>query len=327
MKPLIDRFDRVHKSLRISVTDRCNLRCTYCMPVEGVPCAPREELLSFEEITRVVRVASRLGMDRIRLTGGEPLLRRDLSVLIGMLKAETDVADIALTTNALLLSRHAEALARSGLDRINISLDSLRPDRFAQVTRWGVLEKTWEGIEAAVAAGLTPIKINTLLLAGFNEDEVDDWLALTREKDIDVRFMELMPIGEGARMTEKGEYVNLTALKDRLVKTRGLIPAEKGVGNGPARYWKVPGGLGKIGFITPLSNGYCNTCSRMRLTSTGELRACLAVDKHIDLGEAIRADDEARIEEGLRTALWGKAAGHEWKDGEFTEIGMSTVGG
>jgi GTP 3',8-cyclase len=327
MIALQDRFGRVHTSLRISVTDRCNLRCTYCMPVVGVPCAPREELLSFEEITRVVRVSSRLGMDRIRITGGEPLLRRELHKLITMLKSETDVADIALTTNALLLDRQAEALAGSGLDRINISLDSLRPERFEKITRWGMLEQVFKGIEAATNAGMTPIKINTLLLRGFNEDEVEDWLAITREREIHVRFMELMPIGEGGKLFDRGEYLNLTDLKDRLVETHGLEPADRGVGNGPARYYRLPGAPGKVGFITPLSNSYCDTCSRMRLTSTGALRACLAEDKHIDIAEAIRANDESAIEAGLRQALIQKPAGHQWRNGEYTEIGMSTLGG
>lgn len=327
MKQLQDRFGRVHNAMRISVTDKCNLRCHYCMPVTGVECAPRERLLTFEQIVQTVQVANRLGIDRIRITGGEPLLRRDLPRLIGMLKRETDSANISLTTNALMLEKYAGPLAEAGLDRINISLDSLRPDRFEKITRFGVLETVWRGIEAASKAGLRPIKINTLLLSGFNEDEVEDWIKLTMENDISVRFMELMPIGEGAKMADIGGYLNLTSLKDRLVETHGLAPVSGDGGNGPARYYAVPGARGTLGFITPLSNKYCDTCSRMRLTSTGELRACLAHDEHVDISEAIRAGDEARIEAGFVRAVGNKVAGHNWESGQITQIGMSQVGG
>lgn len=327
MKQLQDRFGRVHNALRISVTDKCNLRCHYCMPVTGVKCAPKDQLLTFEQIVKTVQVANRLGVDRIRITGGEPLLRRDLPRLIGMLKRETDSANISLTTNALTLEKHAQALAEAGLDRINVSLDSLRPDRFEKITRFGVLETVWRGIEAASKAGMKPIKINTLLLSGFNEDEVEDWIKLTMENDISVRFMELMPIGEGAKMAEIGGYLNLTALKDRLIETHGLAPVSTESGNGPARYYAVPGALGTLGFITPLSNKYCDTCSRMRLTSTGELRACLAHDEHVDISQAIRAGDEAAIEAGFLAAVGNKVAGHNWESGQITQIGMSKLGG
>lgn len=327
MKELTDSYGRIHRSLRISVTDRCNLRCQYCMPAEGLACAPRSELLTFEEITFAVDVAVSMGVDRVRITGGEPLLRRDLADLIGMLKSQTDVADIAMTTNALLLDRHAPALAEAGLDRINISLDSLRPDRFEKITRHGALKRAWKGIDAAIDAGLGPLRINTLLLAGFNEDEVDDWLELTREHPIDVRFMELMPIGEGAELTRLGEYVDLTALKDRLVEERGLVAAEVSVGNGPARYWRVPDGKGRVGFITPISNSYCDSCSRMRLTSMGELRACLAADEQVDIRPALRSGDRRAVEEGFRKALAEKAAGHHWRSGQVTQTGMSALGG
>ncbi len=327
MKQLQDRFGRVHNAMRISVTDKCNLRCHYCMPVTGVKCAPKDQLLTFEQIVKTVQVANRLGVDRIRITGGEPLLRRDLPKLIGMLKRETDSANISLTTNALMLEKYADALAEAGLDRINVSLDSLRPDRFEKITRFGVLETVWKGIEAATKAGLKPIKINTLLLKGFNEDEVEDWLKLTMENDISVRFMELMPIGEGVKMAGIGSYLNLTDLKDRLVETHGLAPVTTESGNGPARYYAVPGALGTVGFITPLSNKYCDTCSRMRLTSTGELRACLAHDEHVDISEAIRAGDDAAIEAGFMAAIGNKVAGHNWENGQVTKIGMSQVGG
>ena len=327
MNLLIDSFGRTHRSLRISVTDRCNLRCRYCMPAAGLPFAPRDELLSFEEITFAVDVAVSLGIDRVRITGGEPLLRRELSKLIAMLDEHTGVVDIAMTTNGLLLERYADSLAQSGLNRINISLDSLEPERFTEITRHGILEDVWEGIEAASRAGLSPIRINALLLEGFNDDEVEDWLALTKKHSIDVRFMELMPIGEGAELGRLGEYLNLTSLRQRLVEERGLEPADPELGNGPARYWREPGAKGRIGFITPMSNSYCDTCSRMRLTSKGELRACLAYDEHVDISEALRAGDREATVAGFRRAVAEKPAGHQWHDGEITKTGMSVLGG
>lgn len=322
-----DSFGRVHRSLRVSVTDRCNLRCTYCMPAGGVLCAPRGELLGFEEILLAVQVACSLGINRIRITGGEPLLRPDLAELVGLLRREAPVEDLALTTNGVLLDRHAEDLAAAGLDRVNVSLDSLRPDRFEAVTRFGVLEQAWRGVEAAAEAGLSPLRINTLLLAGVNDDEVEGWLELSRRHEIDVRFMELMPIGEGAEQTEAGRFVNLTELRERLVEEAGLSPVEKGRGNGPARYYRLPDGKGRVGFITPLSNPYCDTCSRMRLTSTGALRACLAFDDHVSVREALRAGDEEGVREGFLQALREKPAGHQWRAGAVTEAGMSALGG
>ena len=327
MSQAVDTFGRIHKSLRISVTDRCNLRCQYCMPVEGVSCARREELLTFEEIVFVVDVATSLGVDRIRITGGEPLLRRNLTTLIRQLKEDTDVVDVAMTTNGLLLSRHVAALAEAGLDRVNISLDSLRPDRFRKITRHGLLKTAWSGVEAAIEAGFSPLRINALLLRGFNDDEVDQWLELTTTMAVDVRFMELMPIGEGAKANSLGTYMDLTQLRRRLAEQKGLVPAEVEVGNGPARYWKLPGAPGRVGFITPLSDSYCNSCSRMRLTSTGQLRACLAADRNFDLSAAIRDGDREAVRAGFMQALKNKPAGHRWRNGQVTRAEMSALGG
>ena len=327
MTGLVDSFGRQHQSLRVSVTDRCNLRCRYCMPAAGLPFAARDELLTFEEITFCVDVAISIGVDRVRITGGEPLLRREVWKLVEMLHTQTDVVDLALTTNGLLLHKYAESLAEAGLDRINISLDSLDPERFTRITRHGLLEDAWRGIEAASDAGLAPIRINTLMLDGFNDDEVDHWLELVYERPVDVRFMELMPIGEGAELGRLGKYLNLTSLRQRLVEEKGLVPADPEIGNGPARYWRKPGAAGRIGFITPMSNSYCDTCSRMRLTSKGELRACLAYDDHVDIRSAIRAGDRAGVVAGFRRAVERKPAGHKWRSGQVTQTGMSALGG
>jgi cyclic pyranopterin phosphate synthase len=265
----------------------------------------------------------------VRVTGGEPLLREDLPTLVRMIRARTGVRDISLTTNGVLLDRHAEALARAGLDRVNISLDSLEPGRFAEITRFGALDDVWRGVRAADDAGLRPIKINTLLLDGFNDDEIDAWLDLTRERDITVRFMELMPMGRDA-LADVGDYLDLTALRERLERTHGLRPARPGeahIGNGPARYWRLPGARGTVGFITPISHGYCGTCSRLRMTCTGELRACLAHDRHVGLAHAARRGDDDAIEAALRWAVGDKPFGHHWPDGQHTDTGMSELGG
>lgn len=324
---LVDRCGRPVKSLRVSVTDRCNLRCTYCMPAEGIPHAPKAQRLSFDEIVRVVRVGAELGVVNIRITGGEPLLRPDLPTLIQSLKRETQTREISLTTNALLLARHVTSLRTAGLDRLNISLDALDPERFERLTRMRKLDAAWEGIEAATAAGFEPLRINNVVVKDHNDDEFDRWVELTRDRHIIVRFLELMPIGEGAALWHRGGYVDLTRRLEQLRERYDLVPADHIAGNGPARYWQVAGGRGALGFITPLSNHYCDTCTRFRLTSTGGLRPCLAHDLELSLGDAARAGDDDAIREGFRQAALLKPAGHHWRDGQVTRTGMSQLGG
>lgn len=324
---LRDGHGRLVNYLRVSVTDRCNLRCRYCMPAEGVPLAPKSELLTFEEIVRTVSVASELGIDRVRITGGEPLLRRELPALIAEIKSLPGISEIAMTTNALLLHKHVDELVAAGLDRINVSLDSLRPDRFERLTRFAFLEETWRGIRAASDAGLGPIKINSVVVSGFNDDEIEDWLELTRESDIIVRFLEVMPMGEGAEMRRLGGFHDLTTTRKLLELKYGLKPTERGIGNGPAKYWRIPGAPGKLGFITPISDKYCDTCTRFRLTSTGRIRPCLASELEVDASAAIRSGDREGIAAALREAAAIKPVGHDWEDGTSTATGMSTLGG
>ena len=325
MNPLRDGAGRPIDYLRVSVTDRCNLRCRYCMPAEGVPLTPADQLLSFEELTRAIAVAQTLGIDRVRITGGEPLLRADLPTLIRSLR-DLGIDNLALTTNGLLLHKHAAALADAGLTRVNVSLDSLRPERFDTITRFSLLKETWRGIDAAIDAGLAPIKINTVVLAGFNDDEVDDWVQLTRDRPLTVRFLELMPIGEGANARRLGGFHDLSATLNRLRDTYQLEP-EAPDGRGPARYWRVPGAPGRLGFITPLSNPYCDTCSRFRLTARGGIRPCLAHDLEVEAGPAIRAGDDEAIAAAFRDAAARKPLGHHWRDGQATQTSMSTLGG
>jgi len=326
MTDLTDSWGRTHDAMRISVTDRCNLRCSYCMPEEGMKFVPRKDVLDYEELGFIASVGVRLGINRIRLTGGEPLLRRDLDSFVRMLKT-AGVDNVSMTTNGILLEKHAQALADAGLDRLNVSMDSLRPDRFEKVTRWGVLSQVWRGIEAAKDAGLGPIKINALLLKDFNDDEIGGWIELVKKHDISVRFMELMPIGDNA-LEGLGTYLDLSVLRRKLEHEVGLVPFEAAhVGNGPARYWRAPDWKGSFGFITPLSNPYCGSCRRLRLTCTGELRACLAFDESIRLTDAARRRDEGAVEAAFRWAVAEKRFSHPWLEGQTTRSGMSAVGG
>jgi cyclic pyranopterin phosphate synthase len=325
-RELRDRSGRRVDYLRVSVTERCNLRCTYCMPAEGLPAAPDTAALSFDDIVFVAQTACSLGVDRIRLTGGEPLLRRGLTELVRKLRAETDVRDIALTTNALLLPKHAQALRDAGLSRLNVSLDSLRADRFERIARSRLLDETLRGIDAAEEAGFGPIKINTVIVHGFNDDEVDLWMERIKERQWIVRFLELMPIGEGAALRRLGGFEDVSALRDRLIDSHGIEPTDAPHGNGPARYWRVPGG-GMVGFITPMSQPYCDTCSRFRLTSDGRIRPCLAFDVDVDARPAIESRDSQALRRFFGHAAEIKPSGHQWHGGQTTSTGMSTLGG
>jgi cyclic pyranopterin phosphate synthase len=323
---LIDRFGRVHNYLRISVTDRCNQRCLFCMPLDLRRFHSSEEILSFEEIVLVVQVANELGIDRVRITGGEPLVRRDLPALIQMIREQTTTKEISLTTNGLLLERFAPALKDAGLTRVNVSLHSLKAERFSKLTRFGSLEMVLRGIRAALELGLQPVKINALILKGFNDDEIEEFLALTLKYPVCVRFLELMPIGEALSLDGVGSYLNLSEVRERLSQRYGLVAvAERG--NGPARYWQVPGAPGKVGFITPISNKYCDSCSRLRLTATGELRPCLAYDLHISMRASIRRRDRDAIARAFLEAMRIKPAGHHWAEGQQTHTVMSRLGG
>lgn len=296
------------------------------MPAEGVELLDRDEVLEFEDIVFAVQTANELGIERVRITGGEPLLRRSVDQLIAMLRSETDTREIAMTTNALLMKNYAEALAKAGLDRINVSIDSLRPDVFDQLTRRPLFEQTMRGVAHAEDAGFGPIKVNTVLIKGYNDDEVDAWVRMSIERDIAVRFLELMPIGEGAPLAAEGRYVNVSDVRGKLAEEYGLERVDVH-GNGPARYWRVPGAKGVLGFITPISERYCNTCTRMRLTSTGELRPCLAWDVHVGVRDAIRGRDRDALREGFTRAAEIKPEGHHWNVGQVTRVGMSTLGG
>jgi cyclic pyranopterin phosphate synthase len=303
--PYLDNFNRPISYLRVSVTDRCNLRCVYCMPPGGIPWRPHEEILRYEEIETVVRAAAELGISKVRLTGGEPLVRLGIVNLVAMLARIPGMDDLAMTTNGTLLTRYADELKAAGLQRVNVSLDTLRPERFRTITRLGDLSDTLEGIAAAKEAGLVPVKVNTVVIRGLNDDEVVDFARLTRAPDWHVRFIEVMPLGDKADWADNG-YVPMGEVRARIERELGkLVPAKLVTGGGPARYYRLPGAQGTIGFITPISEHFCYQCNRLRLTADGKLRPCLLSDYEIDLRTPLRQgasaeEIKALIIEGIR---------------------------
>ncbi len=308
---LSDRFSRTISYLRISVTERCNFRCVYCMPAEGIALAPRAELLSFEEIVRVVRVGAKLGLSKIRLTGGEPTVRRDLPELVGMIKAIRGINEIAMTTNGARLSELAEPLKKAGLSRINISLDTLRPERNRELTRRDFLPAVLKGVDEALAAGFTPLKFNAVVLRGINDDELGDLLRFAHQRNSQMRFIEFMPMGV-ARKDERNRTVTMREMLERLKARFDLVPEETGNANDPARGWVCRRTGARVGFITSMSDHFCGSCSRMRLTAEGGLRPCLHQDAEVDLKTVLRSGgDVAEVEDAFRRAANLKWSGHQ----------------
>jgi GTP 3',8-cyclase len=325
---LIDGFRRPITYLRISVTDKCNLRCIYCMPEGGLPWLRREEILSYEEIASIVRAAASVGVRSIRLTGGEPLVRRDLSRLVAAIAAVPGIDDVALSTNGLLLEAQLPELVAAGLTRVNLSLDTLRADRFEAIARRPGLEAVLRGIEAVVRAGLSPVKLNCVVMRGKNDDELPDFANLTRRLPIFVRFIEVMPVHENLEL-QRDTYVSSDEIL-RQIAAMGELRAVTGPGgNGPARYFALPGAAGAIGVISPLSHDYCERCNRVRLTADGRLRLCLFGDHAVDLRTPLRAGATTdRLAGILRSAMLIKPERHHLRLGEsasrmraFSEIG------
>jgi len=303
-----DGFGRIHDDLRISVTDRCNLRCNYCMPEEPQWFA-RSEMLSYEEILRIVRIAAKHGARKYRITGGEPLVRRDLSVLIRMLTELPGVEDISLTTNALLLSTMAGELARAGLRRINVSLDTLSAERFRKMTRRDLLDRTLEGLAAAAAAGFEPIKVNTVLLRGINDDEVEVLVTHAREHGWELRFIEVMPL-ENGQTWDPGRVVRGAEVRSRIETLYPLLPDPAADPHAPAARYLFRDGKGAVGFINSVTEPFCGTCSRLRLTADGHFRVCLYDENEVDLKTPMRtgAHDE-ELERIMVQALQSKGRG------------------
>jgi cyclic pyranopterin phosphate synthase len=309
MSALLDQFGRRIEYLRISVTDRCNFRCSYCMPLEGLPWLPKGDILSYEEIAEVVRQLAPMGLRRVRITGGEPTIRPQLATLVRMLRATPAVEDIALSTNGVRLPALARELADAGLDRVNMSSDSLKPDRIATIARRDLKFDPVLAAEAAQSAGLSPIKLNVVVMRGINDDEVLDFARLTVARPWHVRFIELMPVGEMAMLSDD-HVVPSDEVLSRVSAAFGTLEPVAGParGNGPAAYHRLPGGLGSIGVITPMTHTYCGSCNRVRLTADGRLRTCLFGDHEVDLRTPLRAG--LPLEPFVRRALAEKPEAH-----------------
>ena len=308
---LIDGVGRTIVNLRISVTDRCNFRCTYCMPADNVEFMPRDKLLTFEEITRVVQVVSTMGIHRLRLTGGEPLMRKDLSALIRMLSQVEGIDDIAMTTNAFFLKDHAETLREAGLKRLNISLDALDPEKFSHVNRRDCLNEVLEGIKIAAGAGFKSIKINAVAMRNFSETEIMRLVEMGRSDGFEVRFSEFMPL-ESDQTWERDKVLFGHEIVDLIREKYELIPVENSREIGPASEYDFADGKGRIGIITAVSNPFCDHCNRIRMTANGKLRTCLFSTEETDLKELIRggASDED-IAKTIRDAVLIKEPGHK----------------
>lgn len=328
MTGLSDSFQRPINYLRISVTDRCNLRCIYCMPTQGVDLRSHSDILSYEEIHTVAKAAAELGINKLRVTGGEPLVRAGLSQLIEMLAGIEAIDDIALTTNGVRLADYAAELKQAGLKRVNISLDTLNPDRFKRITRGqSDLSQVLEGIEAARRVGLEPVKLNMVVMSGINDDELLDFAAKTIDEDWHVRFIELMPVaGNGDNALR---FVSATEMRKRLAPLGELKPCLPGIGNGPAKYFRLPGAKGTVGFITPVSEHFCFQCNRMRLTADGKLRPCLLSDYEIDLKQPLRDGiSKVGLKKLFKQAVAGKPLRHGLAEGHIpTRRPFSHVGG
>lgn len=327
-----DSFNREIDYLRLSLTDRCNLRCVYCMPLQGLRFLPNSELLQPAEYETVARAAVSVGFRKFRLTGGEPLLRLDVVEIVERLARVPDVHGLALTTNALLLPELAEPLRKAGLGRINVHLDSLNPETVERQMRWGSFDKIWSGIMAAEAAGLTPIKLNAVVAAGYNEADVIELARLAVQRDWHVRFIELMPLGGGecARLSV-ARYVSNIETRRRIENALGPlseIPSDNAADE--ARNYRLAGARGVIGFISPVSEPYCGTCNRMRLTADGKFHLCLLNDDELDVRAALRSggDTAARVAEILLKAVRLKPTGHHLLEGRSThDRSMYQIGG
>ena len=285
MTVLYDSWQRQINYLRISVTDHCNLNCMYCS-VGSIPHLSHDDILRYEEIQRLVQIATGMGISKVRLTGGEPLLRPDLSKLVNMIARIEGIDDLSLTSNGILLGKYAAELKEAGLKRVNVSLDTLKADRFRQISGGGKLSKVLDGIEAAHRVGLEPVKINMVVMRGVNDDETIDLARMSIKEGWHVRFIELMPFG--APGTEAIGMVSAREIQESIQSLGKLEPYDGQVGNGPARYYQFSGAKGTIGFITPMTEHFCHSCNRLRITSDGQLRPCLLADDEVNLKEALR---------------------------------------
>lgn len=331
MEPLVDSYGRRIKSLRISITDKCNFRCTYCMPAEGLPWLKKAEILSYEEIVRLARVAAGIGIEQIRLTGGEPLVRRDVPELVYQLRQIEGLRSLSLTTNGILLKQLAGPLAQAGLTRINVSLDSLIREKFAQITRRDQLLRVLEGLEELENyPSIHPIKVNAVAVKGFSEEETLDFVRLARRKAYVMRWIEFMPL-DADQIWRKEDILTGAELKAIIEAEYGpLVPITTGDRSETARRYTFSDGIGEVGFINPVSEPFCASCDRIRLTADGQLRTCLFATEETDLRAVLRSDaSDDVLAQTIRQAVWNKELKHYIGDKRFKRANrsMSMIGG
>lgn len=331
MTGLIDPFQRSIRYLRVSVTDRCNYRCFYCMPSQGMEWEERAEFLTFEEMTRIIRLFTELGVDKVRLTGGEPLVRRGLLDFVKQLHSLPGLKDLSMSSNAHLLGEKAAELKAAGIRRVNISLDSLKPEVFRKITVNGDLQPVLQGIDAALEAGMRPVKINMVVMRGLNDGEIESMLDYAVERGADLRYIETMPIGE-AGITSTDYYMPAVEILARLKKHLGeeLIPAKGSKGAGPARYYQVSNGPVRVGVISALSRHFCDDCNRVRLTAKGDLVLCLGQEDRVSLRDGLRSGcTDEEIKQDILAAIAKKPRSHEFND-DTSKVSlrhMSSLGG
>lgn len=307
---LIDNNNRTINYLRVSITDRCNLRCKYCMPEEGIHFQPHSKIMTYEEILRIIGLAVEKGVRKVRVTGGEPFVRKGVVDFIKRLYEIEQIEEVSITTNGVLLGAYAEQIRKNGIGRINISLDSLRPARFHEITGRDYFDRVWEGIETAERIGFSPIKINVVAMRGVNDDEIIDFARLTVERPFHVRFIEIMPFVE-QRSWSSNKYLSVDEIKDQINTFGRLVPVPAGALDGPARRFRLEGGKGEIGFIGAFSHRFCDRCNRLRLTANGYLRSCLFSDEEIDIKTPLRqGKDDAHILDLMKKAIETKPGGH-----------------
>jgi cyclic pyranopterin phosphate synthase len=327
---LIDRFGRVHRNLRVSVTDRCNIRCFYCMPLENVQFRPRHEILSFEEIERFVRISARLGIRKIRLTGGEPLVRQDVDTLIAQLVRVPGIDDIAMTTNGMLLSEHAVKLKQAGLHRLNVSLDTLSEERFEKISRRQGLQRVLTGIAAAQDAGFENIRLNAVAIRHLTEDDIVPLVDFARNRGLEMRFIEFMPL-DGEQHWDGGQVLSGAEIRGRLEAAFGpLVPAPRSSPSQPAVDFDFADGGGRIGLINPVTEPFCGECDRLRITAEGKIRNCLFSLEEWDARALLRSrGSDVEIAELVRSCVLAKRAGHGIDSDQFVrpERAMYQIGG
>ncbi len=327
----LDSYGRKIDYLRISITDRCNLRCFYCMPPSGVEKLDHHDILSFEDIEKITKAAVDMGVSKVRFTGGEPLVRKDFSDLVKSISKLPTINDISLTTNGILLAEQVDDLYSAGLNRVNISLDTLKQTKFYEITGVDGMNQVFRGIDKAIETGLTPVKINVVVIKGMNQDEIKDFARLTYYKPLEIRFIEYMPVGESNNWS--GKYLSSKQIRDICSELGELSLTDSKQGSGPASYYKLAGARGKLGFISAISDHFCDTCNRIRLTSDGKLKSCLFSDKELDITGHL--ESEQAIQELLARSLETKPKNHNINmvgtEGELqanrSARGMSQIGG